>query len=79
MTRAEKIANWMLENKATIRSTGEKFNLNKNVIHYVIHNELPTDNEKLYEKIIELLKYNFKNKHIRGGIATQKKFIQKIK
>ena len=68
------IANYILEKNLTIRSAGKIFNTPKSTLHYNVTNKLREIDYKLYLKLHKYLQKNFNEKHIRGGLATKKKY-----
>ena len=73
------LANYIIENKATIRSTAKIFNMAKSTVHYDLSMRLPYIDNNLYNKVKQILNINFSQKHIRGGEATKQKYLKKSK
>lgn len=69
------IANYILDNKLTIRSAGSFFNIPKSTLHYNLSNRLRKINIQLYFSLHNYLQNNFNEKHIRGGEATKLKYL----
>ncbi len=74
VSRAEKFARFIIENKTTIRHTAKVFDISKSTVHNDVSNRLKEYNYNLYEEVQKILRYNFKEKHIRGGLSTKKKY-----
>ena len=72
--RAERLALYILENRATVRSAAQKFGISKSSVHKDLAERLPTFNRTLYLQVKEVLEQNKAERHIRGGIATRKKY-----
>lgn len=72
------LAQHILANRSTIRSTAQFFNKPKSTVHHDLSVKLKHINPPLYYEVKELLKTNFENKHIHGGESTKIKY-QKIK
>ena len=72
--RAERLALYILENRATVRSAAQKFRISKSSVHKDLSERLPTFNRTLYLQVKEVLEQNKAERHIRGGIATRKKY-----
>lgn len=70
----ENLANFILDNRLTIRATGKIFTIPKSTIHYNVTKKLKSFNYTLYLKLHVYLQENFKEKHIRGGKSTQEKY-----
>ncbi|MFB0920288.1 MAG: sporulation transcriptional regulator SpoIIID [Oscillospiraceae bacterium] len=72
--RACELANYIIENKSTVRATAKKFGVSKSTVHKDLTERLYYANRSLYTEVKELLEYNKSQRHIRGGIATRKKY-----
>ena len=72
--RAERLALYILENRATVRSAAQKFGISKSSVHKDLTERLPSFNRTLYLQVKEVLEQNKAERHIRGGIATRKKY-----
>ena len=75
--RACELAVYMIENGATVRSTAKKFGISKSTVHKDLQNRLPKCNKHLYEQVRNVLDVNKQERHIRGGMATKRKFQNK--
>jgi putative DeoR family transcriptional regulator (stage III sporulation protein D) len=72
--RACQLALYIIENKATVRSAAQRFGISKSTVHKDISERLPQFNRVLYQQVKEVLEVNKAQRHIRGGIATRKKY-----
>lgn len=72
--RIIKEANYIIDNDATIRSTGLVFNISKSLVHKDIHLKLKKYNYDLYEKVVMVLNKHSNNKHLLGGQGTKEKY-----
>ena len=72
--RAERLALFILENRTTVRAAAQKFGISKSSVHKDLSERLPTFNRSLYLQVKEVLEQNKAERHIRGGIATRKKY-----
>lgn len=72
--RASALACYMLENKTTVRDAAKHFGVSKSTVHKDVTERLYYINKPLYNEVKELLEYNKSQRHIRGGIATRKKY-----
>ena len=72
--RACELAVYMIETGATVRGTAKKFGISKSTVHKDIQNRLPSYNRVLYEQVRAVLDHNKSQRHIRGGMATKKKY-----
>ena len=75
--RACELAVYMIETRATVRSAAQKFGISKSTVHKDLQNRLPHCNKILYQQVREVLDTNKKERHIRGGMATKRKFQNK--
>ena len=76
--RCELFAKYIIYNKTTIRKTASVFGVSKSLVHNDVSNKLPKVNRALYCKVKVILDKNFSEKHIRGGLATKKKFLNRV-
>ena len=72
--RAIEIAKYIIEHNATVRQTAKEFGISKSTVHKDISERLPLFNRSLYLQVKEVLEINKAQRHIRGGIATRKKY-----
>ena len=72
--RAAMLALYIIENKATVRSAAVKFGISKSTVHKDLSERLPMFNRPLYLQAKEILDENKAERHIRGGLATRKKY-----
>ena len=69
--RCEKLATYMLEHNATVRSAAAYFGISKSTVHKDLTTTLRQQNRGLYLKVKELLATNKAERHFRGGEATR--------
>ena len=72
--RAQRLAQYIIENRTTVRAAAQKFGISKSTVHKDISERLPQFNRVLYLQVKEILEVNKAQRHIRGGIATRKKY-----
>ena len=72
--RAERLAQYIIDNRTTVRAAAQKFGISKSTVHKDISERLPQFNRVLYQQVKEVLEVNKAQRHIRGGIATRKKY-----
>ena len=72
--RAVKLAQYIIENGATVRSAADQFGVSKSTVHKDLSERLPAFNRSLYLQAKAVLEENKAQRHIRGGIATRKKY-----
>ena len=72
--RAIQLAQYMIENGATVRQTAAKFGVSKSTVHKDITERLYHLNLPLYNQAHAVLMKNKGERHIRGGMATRRKY-----
>ncbi|MGN1001671.1 MAG: sporulation transcriptional regulator SpoIIID [Oscillospiraceae bacterium] len=72
--RAIELAEYIIENKATVRAAAKKFGVSKSTVHKDLTERLEKINRPLYLQAKEVLEKNKAERHIRGGIATRIKY-----
>ena len=72
--RACELAVYMIETGATVRSAAKHFGISKSTVHKDLSQRLPQYNRRLYEQVRHVLDDNKAQRHIRGGMATRKKY-----
>ena len=75
--RACELAVYMIETGATVRSAAQKFGISKSTVHKDLQYRLPHCNKALYLQVRRVLDINKSERHIRGGMATKRKFQSK--
>lgn len=72
--RAVIFANYIIENRSTVRDTAKHFGISKSTVHKDVTDRLYRIDLSLYEKTREILNQNKAERHIRGGMATKRKY-----
>ena len=72
--RAVQLALYIIENKATVRAAAAKFGISKSTVHKDLSERLPMFNKPLYLQAKQVLEENKAERHIRGGLATRRKY-----
>ncbi len=72
--RACELAEYILENQTTVRAAAKKFGISKSTVHKDITQRLERYSPSLYLQIRDLMDINKAERHIRGGLATRKKY-----
>lgn len=72
--RACALAVYIIETGATVRTAAQHFGISKSTVHKDISQRLPQYNKRLYEQVRRVLDINKQERHIRGGMATRKKY-----
>ena len=72
--RTIRLAQYMVEQGATVRQTAARFGISKSTVHKDITTRLQKLNAVLYERVQQVLRTNKEERHIRGGMATRAKY-----
>ncbi len=72
--RAVILGEYILDTGATVRATAKVFKISKSTVHKDVTERLSHDNPQLYRLVKAVLEKNKQERHIRGGIATRKKY-----
>ncbi len=72
--RAIELGEYILENKATVRAAAKKFHISKSTVHKDVSERLRQVNPQLYGQVRSILEVNKAQRHIRGGLATRRKY-----
>ncbi|MDD6207786.1 MAG: sporulation transcriptional regulator SpoIIID [Clostridiales bacterium] len=73
--RAVEIAQFIIENNATVRQTAKKFGISKSTVHKDVTERLQVINPSLAGQTRVVLDLNKSERHIRGGMATREKYL----
>lgn len=73
--RAVSIANYIIENNATVRQTAKAFGVSKSTVHKDVTDRLAQINPALASQARKVLDVNKSERHIRGGMATKEKYL----
>ena len=72
--RAVELGEYTIQSKATVRKTAKKFGISKSTVHKDVSERLKKVNPQLYRKVKSVLEINKAQRHIRGGMATRRKY-----
>lgn len=72
--RCVTLANYIIEKNATVRAAAKKFGISKSTVHKDVTERLKKVQPQLYKEVKKILETNKQERHIRGGIATRKKY-----
>lgn len=75
--RVRKHALYIVETGATVRACAKKFGASKSTVHKDVTERLFLIDKALFGRIRKVLELNLSERHIRGGIATKRKFERK--
>ena len=73
--RAAMLGEYIIESKATVRSTAKKFGVSKSTVHKDLTSRLVQVNPGLAAEARKILDVNKSERHIRGGMATREKYL----
>lgn len=74
--RACELAVYIIETGATVRTAARHFGISKSTVHKDLSQRLPQIHKALYAQVRHVLDENKAQRHIRGGMATKKKYQQ---
>lgn len=72
--RALRLGAYIAEHGATVRSTAAVFGISKSTVHKDITVRLPRLHAGLSAQVHEIIEKNKQERHIRGGLATKRKY-----
>ena len=75
--RAVEVAQYIVENNATVRQAAKAFGISKSTVHKDVAERLLKINPALAEEARKVLDVNKQERHLRGGMATKEKYLQK--
>ena len=75
--RARRLAAYMIDTGGTVRSAGKHFGLSKSTVHKDLTEVLPRASPAHIAQVRKLLEQNKSERHIRGGLATRRKYENK--
>ena len=75
--RAVEVADYILATQDTVRDTAHRFGVSKSTVHKDVTERLPRINPQLAREVKSVLEHNKAERHIRGGEATRRKFLER--
>jgi len=72
--RTRELAAFVLETGSTVRAAAEKFGVSKSTVHKDLSERLERFDRALWLRVRAVLELNKAERHIRGGLATRKKY-----
>ena len=72
--RAVELGEYIVEHKATVRTAAKQFGISKSTVHKDVAQRLKYIGLQLYRKVKRVLEVNKAQRHIRGGMATKRKY-----
>ena len=75
-SRCERFAEYMIDNNSTVRATAAHFGTSKSTVHKDVTERLIQVNPSLGKRVKRILEKNKSERHLRGGNATRKKYLE---
>ena len=72
--RVRMLAEYIIENGATVRETAKNFCISKSTVHKDVTLRLEKIDKRMYKKVCMVLDKNKSERHLRGGQATRIKY-----
>ncbi len=72
--RAVRLGEYILETGNTVRAAAKVFSVSKSTVHKDVTERLRGINPQLHAEVKKVLEKNKQERHIRGGMATRKKY-----
>ena len=73
--RTIRLAQYIIEENATVRRAAAQFGVSKSTVHKDITERLEEINPSLASETRKVLDVNKAERHIRGGLATKEKYL----
>ena len=74
--RCVMLADYICAQKATVRDASHVFGVSKSTVHKDVTARLAQIDYVKYLEVKDVLEFNLKERHIRGGDATREKYIK---
>lgn len=72
--RAVMLGEYIIDTGATVRAAAKVFKISKSTVHKDITAKLRQESPALYLEVKKVLEQNKSERHIRGGMATRRKY-----
>lgn len=72
--RVLEIASYIIEKGATVRAAAKRFDVSKSTVHKDMTQRLPGIDAQKAREVEKVLQHNKQERHIRGGMATKRKY-----
>ncbi|MFQ8599535.1 MAG: sporulation transcriptional regulator SpoIIID [Oscillospiraceae bacterium] len=72
--RSVLLGQYIVEHKSTVRAVAKEFGISKSTVHKDVAERLRKLNPQLYLQVKDVLEFNKSERHIRGGLATKRKY-----
>ena len=77
--RAVTLGRYIIKNNATVRETAAWSGISKSTVHSDVTKKLQRTDSALYKQVRKVLDENKAERHMRGGLATKEKWMNKKK
>ncbi len=67
--------NYIANTGCTVRETARIFHFSKSTVHKDVAERLKLIDKDLFKRVRKVLNKNLDERHIRGGLATKKKYV----
>jgi putative DeoR family transcriptional regulator (stage III sporulation protein D) len=74
--RVLEVSRYIVRTKSTVRDTAQVFGVSKSTVHKDVTERLPKVNRELAAKVKRVLDQNKSERHLRGGEATRRKYLE---
>ena len=75
--RVMDIAAYILDTGDTVRRCAQRFGVSKTTVHKDMRDRLPLVSPALAGAVARVLQFNKADRHIRGGDATRRKYLER--
>ncbi|MBQ2934443.1 MAG: sporulation transcriptional regulator SpoIIID [Clostridia bacterium] len=72
--RAVQLGEFIAKTGATVRAAGKMYGISKSTVHKDVTERLEQSDPQLYLRVKSVLDKNKSERHIRGGMATKRKY-----
>ncbi|MBQ7045176.1 MAG: sporulation transcriptional regulator SpoIIID [Clostridia bacterium] len=72
--RAIILGEYIINTGATVRAAAKVFKISKSTVHKDVTQRLKREQPQLYLQVKKVLEKNKSERHIRGGLATKRKY-----
>ena len=72
--RCMELGRYILRTGATVRETAREYGLSKSSVHKDVHERLRLVHPGLHQEVKKILDYHHAVRHIRGGLATKRRW-----
>lgn len=72
--RAVELGEYIIAHQSTVRGAAKEFGISKSTVHKDVSERLKKLNPQLYIEVKHVLEVNKAQRHIRGGLATRRKY-----